>query len=189
LKRYEAIKEITRNLSQSHYAVFTTGMISREAFDINDRVENFYMIGSMGMASSFALGIAMNTKKKVVIFDGDGSALMEMGNLALIGYKYLQNIIHIVLDNGAYQSTGGQLSVAKKISLTDIAQAAGYRKVLKITQLVKLKKMGKYLSQKGPLFILVQVDNKKDKHVNRVLHEPVWIKERFKRALICEYKT
>ena len=84
--------------------ISTTGMISREVFSHNDRQQNFYMIGSMGLASSFALGIAKsNPNKKIIILDGDGSFLMNLGSAACIGFYNAKNIIHIVLDNFSYE--------------------------------------------------------------------------------------
>ena len=184
MRRYEVIKMLLSYFSKRHLAVFTTGMTSREAFCIDDRNENFYMIGSMGLASSFALGIALNTKKNIVIFDGDGSALMEMGNLALIGCYRPKNLVHIVLDNESYQSTGGQPTIAKKVSLVDIARAAGYIRVSKITTPAGLKKISSWFDQEGPSFILIKLDKKGPDGIGRVTRSPENIKDRFKTALL-----
>ena len=110
LPRYEAVKTVLSGLKGNEFIVSTTGMISRELYDIKeDDNKNFYMIGSMGCASSFALGVALQQNdKKVVIFDGDGALLMKLGTLATIGHYKPANLIHILFDNESYESTGGQ---------------------------------------------------------------------------------
>jgi thiamine pyrophosphate-dependent acetolactate synthase large subunit-like protein len=171
-------------MTRRHLAVFTTGFISREAFSLGERPENFYMIGSMGLAASLGLGLAMNTRKKVCVFDGDGSVLMEMGNLALMGFVRPKNFIHIVLDNQAYQSTGGQPTIAKKVSLDEIAKAAGYRSVFKITTLPELKKKIKsILNKQGPVFLLLKVNKQSSEEIGRVTYAPDYIHSRFSSAI------
>ena len=108
MNRSQALKIILPNLEESDLCIFTTGFISRRAFAIKDRKANFYMIGSMGLVSSLGLGIALNTNKKVIIFDGDGSLLMDMGTMAMIANYKPENLFHIALDNEVYNSTGGQ---------------------------------------------------------------------------------
>ena len=117
MNRREAIKMIFDKLDDEDIALFTTGMISREAFGIKDRGMNFYMIGSMGLLSSVALGIALNTTKKVFIFDGDGSALMDLGTMSMFGAVSPKNLVPIVLDNESYLSTGGQPTISSKMVL------------------------------------------------------------------------
>ena len=106
ISRSEAIKMIMKKTTSDHLVLSTTGMISREVFSHDDRQENFYMIGSMGLASSFGLGIAKsNPDKKIIILDGDGSFLMNLGAAACIGFYNTSNIVHIILDNFSYEST------------------------------------------------------------------------------------
>ena len=104
ISRLEAIEIIMSQLKENDLIISTTGMISRELFHVKERPGNFYMIGSMGLASSFGIGIAMiNKNKRVVVLDGDGSLLMSLNTLPLPRYLEISNFLHICLDNGLYQ--------------------------------------------------------------------------------------
>lgn len=106
--------------------VATTGKCGRELFTLDDRRQHIYQVGSMGGASAMALGVALNTTRQVVVLDGDGAFLMKMGNLATIGAYRPANLIHVVLDNGVHDSTGGQATVSPGIDMAGIALACGY---------------------------------------------------------------
>jgi thiamine pyrophosphate-dependent acetolactate synthase large subunit-like protein len=184
MKRNEAIKMILNYLDDEDIAIFTTGMISRETFDIKDREANFYMLGSMGLVSSVGLGIAINTNKKVIIFDGDGSMLMDMGTMALIGSQRPPNLIHIVLDNQSYQSTGGQPTVSNTVELYRVAIDTGYNCSVRTNEMEELETaLKKAINKEGPHFILVKVLEKQDKIPERINLTPLQIKERFIRSL------
>lgn len=135
LAREEAIALITANLPASTTIVATTGMISRELYDQRtalgqDRSTDFLTVGSMGHASQIALGITRARPDiDVACLDGDGAALMHLGGMASIGASRSGNLFHIVLNNGAHDSVGGQPTVAFEVSLCDIAQACGYETV------------------------------------------------------------
>ena len=108
--------------------VCNIGFPSRELYEINDRSKNFYMIGSMGLASSIGLGLALaKPYKDVVVIDGDGSLLMNMGSLVTVFANNPSNLTWIVIDNGAYGSTGNQDTYAQKIDLVDIAKTVGFK--------------------------------------------------------------
>ena len=108
--------------------VCNIGFPSRELYDIDDRDENFYMIGSMGLASSIGLGLALSRPDKdVVVIDGDGSLLMNMGSLVTIFANNPKNLTWIVIDNGAYGSTGNQDTYAQVIDLCEIAKSVGFK--------------------------------------------------------------
>ncbi len=107
--------------------IATTGYTGRELFAIEDRPNQLYMVGSMGCASSLGLGLALaRPDLKVVIIDGDGAALMRMGNFATLGSYGGANLIHILLDNGVHDSTGAQATVAANVDFAGIAAACGY---------------------------------------------------------------
>jgi phosphonopyruvate decarboxylase len=107
--------------------VATTGYTGRELFALADRPNHLYMVGSMGCASSLGLGLALaRPDLEVVVIDGDGAALMRLGNFATIGAYARSNLIHLVLDNEAHDSTGAQATVSAGISFARIAQACGY---------------------------------------------------------------
>ncbi len=141
----EAITTITE-LLKDQLVFCANGMISRETFTVKDRMENFYMIGSMGLASSIGLGVALNKpSRKVVIFDGDGNLLMNLGSLAMIGSLQPENFLHIVFDNEVYASTGSQPTCSDIIELEEIAESARYAYVKKVTTEEALRKEMVYL--------------------------------------------
>ncbi len=177
----KAISIITESL-QNQLVVCANGLISRETFTIKDRVENFYMIGSMGLASSIGLGIALNKpSRKVIILDGDGNILMNLGSLPMIGSIKPRNLLHIVLDNEVYASTGKQPTISNITNLEDVARSSRYVYVKKITTSEELKKEIEYtLKNDGPSFLLVKISESDEKiELGRVSHSPEQIKERF----------
>jgi len=107
--------------------VATTGKCGRELFTLADRPQHLYQVGSMGGASGMALGVALNAPRPVVVLDGDGAALMKLGSFATIGAYAPPNLIHVVLDNGVHDSTGGQPTVSGTVDFAGVAIACGYR--------------------------------------------------------------
>lgn len=107
--------------------VATTGKAGRELFTLADRKQHIYQVGSMGGASGMALGVALNTPAPVVVLDGDGAALMKLGTFATIGAQAPGNLIHILLDNGVHDSTGGQATVSASVDFAAVALACGYQ--------------------------------------------------------------
>lgn len=184
MTRYEAIKIALDLLRDDDIAIFTTGMISREAFKIKDRECNFYMLGSMGLASSLALGLALNIERRIFVLDGDGSVLMDLGAMSMMGFKKPDNLIHIVLDNEMYQSTGGQPTVSGIAKLDKVALDLGYNGSVKVESAEGLNDVLKNISdRKGPYFILVKALGKIEDEPPRVNLTPLQIKHRFMQAL------
>jgi len=107
--------------------IATTGKCGRELFTLADRPQHLYQVGSMGGASGMGLGVALNVSRPVVVLDGDGAALMKLGSLATIGAYAPANLIHVVLDNGVHDSTGGQPTVSNSVDFAGVALACGYR--------------------------------------------------------------
>jgi sulfopyruvate decarboxylase subunit beta len=165
--------------------VVCNGFASREAFAIRDRPENFYMIGSMGVAPAIGLGVALALpRRKILVFDGDGNVLMGMGTLATIAALKPKNLIHIVFDNEVYGSTGNQPTISQVVGLDKVASAAGYRKVERVRELEDLVyETGVMLKEDGPSFLLVKVSELAD-DVGRVEIEPPAITERFRKAAV-----
>ena len=127
MARYEAIYEIMEYIDDE-LVICNIGFPSRELYEINDRSKNFYMIGSMGLASSIGLGLALSKPNRdIVVIDGDGSLLMNMGSLVTVFANNPDNLTWIVIDNGAYGSTGNQDTYAQKIDLVDIAKSVGFK--------------------------------------------------------------
>ena len=177
MNKNQAIKTIIDNISGP--TISANGHISRNLYGINDLASNFYMIGSMGLASSIGLGVALkNPKKKIIVLDGDGNILMNLGSLTTIGTLKPTNLIHIVLDNGVHESTGGQPTHSNKISLEKIAKASNYV-VYKVNCVSKLEKIIKKIeTKKGPIMILIKI-SKKSKVGKRIEIKPIMIKQRF----------
>lgn len=134
----EAIRLI-KDRAKDAVLIATTGYTSRELFAEGDGPENFYMQGSMGHASALALGVALaKPERTVVVLDGDGAALMHMGTMSVIGDQAPANLVHVVLDNGVHESTGGQRTTSGSISFPAVAEAAGYRHVRQCATLGEL---------------------------------------------------
>ena len=127
MARYEAIVDIMEYIDEE-LVICNIGFPSRELYEIEDRQRNFYMIGSMGLASSIGLGLALSKPNEdVVVIDGDGSLLMNMGSLVTVFANNPSNLTWIVIDNGAYGSTGNQDTYAQKIDLVDVAKGVGFK--------------------------------------------------------------
>ncbi len=127
MDRAEAVAAIAAHVEDA-LVYSTTGMISRELFGVGDNARNFYMQGSMGHAIGLGLGTALNRPdRKVVVIDGDGAVVMHLGGLALVGERRPANLTHFVLDNGSYDSTGGQRTRDEALRWDELALAAGYR--------------------------------------------------------------
>ncbi len=125
MKRIEAISVIAVEAGDA-LIVCNIGFPSRELYAARDRPENFYMLGSMGMASSISLGLALAQKRRVIALDGDGSVLMNLGTLATIANHAPENYLLIILDNCCYGSTGSQPTCTScRTDLAAVAEAAG----------------------------------------------------------------
>ena len=125
MKGSEAIALIMAEL-EDQLLINANGFIGREAFNARDREANFYMIGSMGLASSMGLGVALaQPKKKIVVLDGDGNILMAMGTLAMIAAVAPKNLVHVTIDNGVYESTGSQRTLSDRIELQKSSRRRG----------------------------------------------------------------
>jgi len=128
--RTEMLRAAQSVIGAGDIVVATTGYTGRELYALDDRANQIYMVGSMGCASSFGLGLALACPdKRVVVLDGDGAVLMRLGALATLGYERPENLVHVLLDNGIHESTGGQTTVSPSIDFTAIAAACGYPKV------------------------------------------------------------
>lgn len=133
MTRYDALKVLV-SLLEDELVICNLGFASRELYAIGDDPRHFYMLGSMGLASSIALGLALNTQRTVVALDGDGSVLMNLGSLVTVAHENPSNLKWIVLDNGAYESTGNQPTYTSKgTSLIELAKAVGIRDTREIS--------------------------------------------------------
>ena len=178
--RKAAISTVVKKIG-NHPIISANGFISRDLFEVCDKSSNFYMIGSMGLASSIGLGVALkNPRKSVFIFDGDGNVLMNLGSLTTIASQKPKNLIHIVFDNSVHESTGGQPTNSNFVNIEKIAKACNYNHTFMVrTENNLLKILDKIKKLKGPIMILVKIQQSKGEKSKRVNILPVNIKERF----------
>lgn len=162
ITREDIIRTIT-DTTEEDIIVSTTGKASRELFEIRKQKgqyhkRDFLTVGSMGHSSSIALGIALNKPHtRVWCLDGDGAALMHMGAMAVIGSQAPANYVHVIINNGAHESVGGQPTVAGKIDFRSIARGCGYRYTYLVNDLNNLKSvLAKINGMKGPVFLEVK---------------------------------
>ena len=185
MKGTEAFQELLPLIKDDEPVVHANGFICRESFALKDRKANFYMIGSMGLASSIGLGVALcKPEKKVIIIDGDGNVLMALGTLAMIAAETPKNLVHVVIDNEVYESTGSQRSLSGKLQLEEIAKSSGYKNVSRIEKKEDVKPEFLRLKElPGPNFLLIKVEPCFDHTTGRVTHTPEEITKRFMQAL------
>ncbi len=137
MRREEIIRHIAA-VAGDDPIVSTTGKASRELFELRTAAgegheRDFLTVGSMGHSSSIALGIALQRpEKKVWIVDGDGAALMHMGAMAVLGTNAPQNVVHIIINNGAHETVGGQPTAAGKADMVAIAKGCGYPRAVSV---------------------------------------------------------
>lgn len=178
MARYEAIKEIMECIDEE-LVICNIGFPSRELYEINDRPKNFYMIGSMGLASSIGLGLALaKPYEDVVVIDGDGSLLMNMGSLVTVFANNPSNLTWIVIDNGAYGSTGNQDTYAQVVDLVDIARGVGFKNSYYSND-VNLKE---FIKSDDASFIVYRTEaGNSDAPIIDL--DPITIKERFMKSI------
>ncbi len=186
MTREEALEKIILSASPSTAFVSTTGMASRELFELRVKhgqghEKDFLTVGSMGHASQIALSIAMQKKeRKVYCIDGDGAALMHLGGMAIIGSRSPENYVHIVLNNNAHDSVGGQPTVGGLVNLTGIAQSCGYKKVFQAKTAQELKEILEIARESKELtFIEVKVKKGARKDLGRPTTTPIENKNAF----------
>ncbi len=130
--RGAALAAVRSAVREDDVVIATTGHTGRELYGAGDRPNQLYVVGSMGCASSVALGLAIaRPERRVLVIDGDGAALMRLGALATIGYQRPGNLVHVLLDNEAHDSTGAQSTVSHSVDLALVAAACGYRRVVR----------------------------------------------------------
>ena len=192
LSREEAIKIVVDKLHEDDVVVSTTGMISRELFEYREAKHqghgaDFLTVGSMGHAGQIALGIALQKPdRRVFVFDGDGALLMHMGGMAIIGDYCPKNLVHIIFNNGAHDSVGGQPTVGQKIDIEAIAKAVGYADVVSVDNEMALCCAMNHVNNMAPngvslINVNVRKGNRKD--LGRPTTTPIQNKEAFMQNL------
>lgn len=184
--REEAIQTVAASLGNKDVIVSTTGMISRELFEYRTitgqgHERDFLTVGSMGHASQIALGIAMEkTDRRVWCFDGDGASIMHMGNMAIVASKAPQNYVHVVFNNGAHDSVGGQPTVGFNIDFPAIAKALGYTVAYSVETMDELMAiLDTVRNIQGSVFMQICVKKGHRKDLGRPTTTPVQNKHAF----------
>jgi phosphonopyruvate decarboxylase len=184
MTKEEAIKIILENIVDNSVVLSTTGKTSRELFECRvarkEEPKDFYTVGSMGCSASIANAIALEKKeKKIFVFDGDGAILMQLGSMATIGHYKAKNLYHIVFDNGAYDSTGGQPTVSDTVNFEQIAKACGYESTRLIRTLDEINQMKEITKNDGPILIVIKVKKGSRKDLGRPTKTPIENKTSF----------
>ena len=184
LGREEAIRMVAASVEENAAIVSTTGMISRELFEYRTAQQqgherDFLTVGSMGHASQIALAIALEKPdRRIYCFDGDGASIMHMGSMAIVASKKPANYVHVVFNNGAHDSVGGQPTVGHQISLPKVAEAVGYKACLSAENADQLREALRQAAQlEGPIFLEIRVKKGNRKDLGRPTTTPIQNKE------------
>jgi phosphonopyruvate decarboxylase len=181
--RFAALAAAIKQLG-NETVIHANGYPSRESHAISDRAQNFYMLGSMGLAAAIGLGVALaQPARGTVIFDGDGNLLMSLGILPMVAAYRPRRFVHCVFDNEVYGSTGNQRSAAPGAALGELAAAAGYRTVAVACDEREVgHSLAAALRSDGPHFLHIKV-TRESADVPRIAHTPAQIRDRFRASL------
>ncbi len=190
LSREEALARLVHSLDSDSVIVSTTGKLSRELFELRealgqDHSHDFLTVGSMGHSSSIALGIALEKPdRRIFCFDGDGAFLMHMGAISNIGALSPKNLVHVVFNNGAHESVGGQPTLGFNIDICAVARACGYREAFSISTEEEFHTLPNCIKEnEGPVMIELRVRIDSRDNLGRPTTTPVENKEAFMKNL------
>ena len=179
--RNDALREVVANTPLATSAVLaSTGFCGRELYAIDDRPNQLYMVGSMGCVVPLALGLALaRPDLRIVALDGDGAALMRLGSFATVGAYGTPNLWHLLLDNGAHDSTGGQATVSPSIAFAQIAAACGYASSFESREAQDIAVWLDSQSLSGPQFARLSTRTGTPGDLPRPSMSPVEVRQRF----------
>ena len=190
LSREEALKLVVDSLDDTDVAVSTTGKLSRELFEYREskgqgHAKDFLTVGSMGHSSSIALGIALEQpERKVFCLDGDGAFIMHMGALTNIGYLAPENYCHILFNNGAHESVGGQPTLGFEFDAVAVATACGYKQACSVSSAAEITDALQHIqSSNGPVLIEIRVKIDSRDDLGRPTTTPIENKDQFMQFL------
>ncbi len=191
LTREEALNLIMKNIKDDDIVISTTGFTSRELFEYReankkDHYKSFYNIGSMGCASSIGLSIAIQRpERKIFVFDGDGAAIMQLGVFTTVGNYSPSNFIHIIFDNHAHESTGGQPTNSHSINFLQTAIACNYKSGIIVKSREELiNALNGVKKQKGPFILVIKIKKRHRTDLGRLNKTLIEYKEEFKKNFI-----
>lgn len=184
MKSLDALKVLAGRLGDA-LVVCCNGFPSRELYLLGDRPEHFYMIGSMGLAAPIGMGVALaRPGRRVVVLDGDGNALMALGAMANVGAARPENLVHVILDNGTYASTGAQRTVSRQVALERVAASCGYAEARRVADPeALLTAWTEIVGRPGPSCLLVEVEPTSGEGLPRVEITPPALAGRFREAV------
>jgi phosphonopyruvate decarboxylase len=181
--RQEALRQVVAHTSATTTAVLaSTGFCGRELYALDDRPNQLYMVGSMGCVAPLALGLALaRPDLRVVALDGDGAALMRLGAFATVGAYGPANLLHLLLDNGVHDSTGGQATVSPQVSFAHIAAACGYASSLETDDVAHVAEWLEAAPDNGPRFARLLTRSGTPRDLPRPSVTPIEVKTRLMR--------
>jgi phosphonopyruvate decarboxylase len=183
-RRDEILQRVLDGAPEAAAIVATTGKAGRELFTLADRKQHLYLVGSMGCASGVGLGVSLNARRPVIVLDGDGAALMKLGTFATIGATGPGNLIHIVLDNGVHDSTGGQATVSAAIDFAGMALACNYRRAISCDSAAEFDRaLAGALEAGGPSLVHARIQPGSMDKLGRPTVTPVQVARRFQSFL------
>src|SRR4051794_26514450 len=159
MKREDCFKALARHLTDDQIVVATYSSAA-EWHDLGPRKLNYFSVGAMGLASSHGLGVALgNPNRRVIVLDGDGSLLMNLGSLVTIAAVAPKNLVHFVANNGCYEANGSHPIPNQKADFTGLAKSAGYAATHDFSDLASFEQqVGHVISQQGPVFATLHVE-------------------------------
>lgn len=181
LTRTDVLQVLMESLAGHEAILGTTGKTGRELFTIADRPNHLYVVGGMGTASAIGFGVAQALPNQpVVVIDGDGAALMKMGNFATIGYHQPGNLLHVLLDNEAHDSTGGQRTASGVVDFAAVAAATNYRNAFAAQREPDIREALQLArARTGPTLLHIRIRPGSPKNLGRPTVKPHEVKERF----------
>jgi phosphonopyruvate decarboxylase len=186
--RAAALERMLEIVAPEAAVIATTGKCGRELFTLSDRPQHLYQVGSMGGASGMGLGVALNVDRPVVVVDGDGAALMKLGALATIGAYAPAGLLHLVLDNGVHDSTGGQATVSASVDFAGVALACGYAYAARCADLEGFEAAWREAQAgRGPALIHLKIAPGSMEKLGRPTVKPAEVARRFRDFLAASH--
>ena len=183
MNRFNLLKNLQIDLIDK-LVICNIGLPSQELYKINDQPNYFYMLGSMGLASSIGLGLALSQQKNVISIDGDGSILMNMNTLSTIANRAPNNFTLLILDNGSYGSTGDQKTFTdENTSLKEVALGSGCKKVIQCAATETSKFLKKAIEDKKNSYVIIAKIKTGNVSVKPIPLNPITIRDRFRKII------
>lgn len=185
LEREKCINLIFSKITKNDIVISTTGKTSREVYESISKngylFPSFYTIGGMGHCNQIALGVSKNSSSRVFCLDGDGSSLMHLGSLGILGMNANKNLFHIIFNNASHESVGGQPTIAEDLNFEELSNSLGYKRYILLDDEQSFNKWIGNLEmlKDGPLLVEVKVKNLSRKNLGRPVEPPIKQKESF----------